>query len=131
MNTTRLELIKSLLRDGKSTTEIFETVPDTKRQDIHNMRYRMRGELKTILGNIGAAGKTPKEEEKQGYTSHTHPYPLDLLHDLIQTWGLGFHAGNVVKYVVRHRVKDGINDLKEAKYNLDSLIALIERGGSE
>ena len=126
MNTTRLELIKSLLRDGKSTTEIFETVPDTRRQDIHNMRYRMRGELKTILGNTGAAGETPKAEEKKNFV-----HPWDSLHDLIQTWGLGFYAGNVVKHVVRHRVKDGYNDLIEAKYNLDSLIALYEQKGSE
>ena len=34
----------------------------------------------------------------------------------------GFHAGNVIKYVLRYRGKDGKNDLLKARVYLDKLI---------
>lgn len=42
--------------------------------------------------------------------------------DVIQTWGLGFLDGNVVKYVARFRSKGGIEDLKKAQHYLSKLI---------
>lgn len=35
---------------------------------------------------------------------------------------LGFMEGNVVKYVSRHRAKNGVEDLKKARHYLDMLI---------
>lgn len=32
--------------------------------------------------------------------------------------------GNVIKYVVRHRLKNGVEDLKKAKHYLDILLEL-------
>lgn len=49
--------------------------------------------------------------------------PWDLIHDA----GLNFDEGNVVKYVCRHRRKDGITDLKKAMTYLRAL-ALHEYG---
>ena len=46
----------------------------------------------------------------------------------IQPWqiitanGLDFFEGNVVKYVMRHKSKNGIEDLKKAKHYLDYMI---------
>jgi len=46
----------------------------------------------------------------------------------IQTWdfihknGIGFIAGNIIKYVVRYKHKNGIEDLKKARHYLDKLI---------
>ncbi len=37
---------------------------------------------------------------------------------------LGFPEGNVIKYVTRHRKKDGIEDLKKAIHYLELLIDL-------
>ncbi len=48
----------------------------------------------------------------------------------VQTWdfiaanGLGFFEGNIVKYVARHRLKNGVEDLKKARHYLDKLIEL-------
>lgn len=42
--------------------------------------------------------------------------------DAIIAWDLGFLAGNVVKYVVRYRQKNGVEDLKKARHYLDKLI---------
>ena len=38
--------------------------------------------------------------------------------------GLGFLEGNVVKYVSRHRDKNGKQDLEKAKHYIDLLIEL-------
>ena len=35
---------------------------------------------------------------------------------------IGFIAGNVIKYVVRYKFKNGIEDLKKARHYLDMLI---------
>lgn len=40
---------------------------------------------------------------------------------------LGFHAGNVVKYVSRYKEKNGIEDLKKAKFYIERLIEMEER----
>lgn len=38
--------------------------------------------------------------------------------------GLGFHEGNIVKYVTRWRHKDGVKDLEKAKWYIERLIEL-------
>ena len=40
---------------------------------------------------------------------------------------IGFFEGNVIKYVSRHRVKNGVQDLLKARHYIDLLIEL-ERG---
>lgn len=42
--------------------------------------------------------------------------------DYIDANSLGFHEGNVVKYVTRWRKKDGLQDLLKARDYLDRLI---------
>lgn len=53
------------------------------------------------------------------YKNHTLQ-PWDAIH----AWKLGFFSGNVVKYVVRYKDKNGIEDLKKARHYLDKLISL-------
>lgn len=48
--------------------------------------------------------------------------------DFIEDQQLGFHAGNVIKYVCRYRNKNGLEDLKKARWYLNRLIRLIEGG---
>lgn len=38
----------------------------------------------------------------------------------------GFYIGNIIKYVSRHKEKNGIEDLKKALFNLNKLIGLEE-----
>jgi hypothetical protein len=42
--------------------------------------------------------------------------------DFIEAKGLGYHLGNVVKYLVRWKDKNGIEDLKKARWYLDRFI---------
>lgn len=46
---------------------------------------------------------------------------------MIEGWGLGFHLGNVLKYIVRAPHKGSeIRDLKKARWYLDRWIAVLE-----
>ena len=49
--------------------------------------------------------------------------------DAIEAWGLGFHLGNVVKYIARagHKTKDSLRDLKKAEWYLSREIERMER----
>lgn len=42
--------------------------------------------------------------------------------DFIDANGLDFYEGNIVKYVARHRKKNGVEDLLKAKHYLERLI---------
>jgi hypothetical protein len=63
-----------------------------------------------------------------GYYESLEPQPIEV----IEGWGLGFHAGNVVKYTARAGHKPGnsaLSDLLKAKWYLDRLIQLAEKEG--
>ena len=45
----------------------------------------------------------------------------------IEGMGLDYHQGNVVKYVSRYRYKNGIEDLRKAKWYIDRLIFIEEQ----
>lgn len=46
--------------------------------------------------------------------------------EYIEANSLGFHEGNVIKYVSRWRLKGGVDDLKKAKFYIERLIELAE-----
>lgn len=43
--------------------------------------------------------------------------------DFITANQLGFHVGNVIKYVMRYDAKNGIEDLEKAKWYIEHMIA--------
>jgi len=42
--------------------------------------------------------------------------------EIIEEWGLDYWAGNVVKYILRYKFKNGVEDLEKARHYLDYLI---------
>ena len=42
--------------------------------------------------------------------------------DIIDAWELNFYAGNVIKYILRYRHKDGLQDLQKARHYINKLI---------
>lgn len=47
---------------------------------------------------------------------------------VVEAWGLGFHLGNVVKYLSRAGKKgEALEDLKKARWYLDRQIANLEK----
>lgn len=55
----------------------------------------------------------------------TH-YKGDLVMRIIERFSLGFRLGNVVKYILRHGEKAGLEDLKKARWYLDREIGVLE-----
>ena len=52
---------------------------------------------------------------------------IDVIEDNLTCEGMeGYCAGNVMKYVMRYRYKNGVEDLKKARWYLDRLIAELE-----
>ena len=49
--------------------------------------------------------------------------------EYINSWGMDFVEGNIVKYVTRYKYKEGIEDLKKAQWYLQNLIAREENNG--
>ena len=47
--------------------------------------------------------------------------------DVIESHGLNFSEGNVIKYVLRWRKKGGVEDLRKAKFYLERLIRKAEK----
>ncbi len=43
--------------------------------------------------------------------------------DVIESFELNFHLGNVIKYVLRHKKKNGLEDLQKAQWYLTREIA--------
>lgn len=56
------------------------------------------------------------------HPSHYNSGKIEVI-DAIEDWNLGFHLGNVVKYIARSPHKGTpIEDLKKAKWYLDRYI---------
>ena len=51
--------------------------------------------------------------------------------DFIIANGLNFLEGNIVKYVIRHKKKGGLNDLYKAQHYIDKLIEVNKNAGME
>ncbi len=50
--------------------------------------------------------------------------------DVIEDWQLGFHLGNLLKYVSRAgRKGDAVTCLKKARFYLDRYITMLEKKG--
>jgi len=67
------------------------------------------------IDNIGAA-------HYQGVTTQ----PIDLIE--ANGFGIEYHMGEIIAKVCRHRKKEGLTDLKKAKWHLERLIILTESG---
>ena len=64
----------------------------------------------------------PKPQEQVGGT-HYSRLGIEPI-QFTEANGLGFHEGNIVKYVSRWRNKNGIEDLKKAKWYIERLLEL-------
>lgn len=55
--------------------------------------------------------------------SHYKTFPIQPIEFIVKN-SIPFLEGNVIKYVVRHKTKNGIEDLKKAKHYIEMLIEL-------
>ena len=61
------------------------------------------------------------QKSKQVGGNHYESLPIQPT-DYIHHNGLGFIAGNIVKYVTRYKFKNGLEDLRKAQHYLNQLI---------
>jgi hypothetical protein len=76
---------------------------------------QLASELKTETKSIDMINHPP----------HYTQGKIEVL-DFITDQNLGFHAGNIIKYICRENMKGGLDDLKKAKFYLERLIELRE-----
>ncbi len=70
---------------------------------------------------VSAAEKT--QVAGNHYKKYLHIQPWHI----IDAYKMGFYDGNALKYLLRYKDKNGIEDLKKAKHYLEKLIENIER----
>ena len=126
--------INSLIATGSSNTEIKKALPKATLQQIYSQRYHFNRRMKAdefvekVLKEEKIEEEILLEKANNKQVGGAHYKTKDIQPwDAIHTWGLGFFSGNVVKYVARHREKNGIEDLKKARHYLDKLIEIMEK----
>jgi len=73
----------------------------------------------------------PRKNSSINHPAHYNAGVIEVI-DAIESWKLGFHLGNVVKYVARADHKgDFLGDLRKAKWYLDRQIKRIESRKNE
>ncbi len=61
------------------------------------------------------------------HQGHYEQYTIQPI-EFIGANNLDFFQGNIIKYVMRYKAKNGLEDLKKARHYLDMLISLQETG---
>ena len=67
-----------------------------------------------------------KDKESKVLDKINPPYYVGAkiqVSDFIEEFKLDYFSGNVIKYVVRQKFKNGLEDLKKARWYLDKLIS--------
>jgi hypothetical protein len=140
---TKAQKIKAMIKLNKTNAEIVSAVPTATMQQVYNHRYLMKNNanadkfVSAVLKSkeIEAGMKIKKEILDEILLERANEVQVGGEHyktkgiqpwDAIHAWGLGFFSGNVVKYVARHREKNGVEDLKKARHYLDKLIEIME-----
>lgn len=84
------------------------------------------------MGDIISAylNSIPGEERKEAVDGPAHYGGKGSVYEainVIEAYNCGFLDGNVLKYVLRYKKKNGIEDLKKAQWYLNRLIENEER----
>jgi hypothetical protein len=61
---------------------------------------------------------------------HYKKMPIQPLEFIVKN-GLDFFQGNVLKYIIRYKDKNGVEDLKKARHYIDMMIELEEKKTNE
>lgn len=66
-------------------------------------------------------------EEKVDHPSHYNSGKIEAI-DAIEDWNLGFHDGNALKYIARHRHKgDSVQDIEKAIWYLQRHLNIMKK----
>jgi hypothetical protein len=108
--------------DGHFVTIQFE--------DRSNL-YPEKTKVKPMAESLGITTKDLAEYQRNYKPDHYHSGGVDpwqfIEANLNPQQAIGFHLGNVLKYVARHEKKNGLEDLKKAQDDLKEAIRLYEK----
>lgn len=98
----------------------------------YTMTFNIPADGVAIGTEAGAEAEVEAGAEAINHPSHYHPDSIEAI-DVIEAWGLGFHLGNVVKYIARAGLKsnDELEDLKKAQWYLERYINTISNNVKE
>ena len=114
------QYLNDYYRTKMNLGEYYESLD--KREDL---RYN---DCPVAMPNLGCEdpGDTFSVRNQQVGGNHYQGKPYQPW-DIIDTWELNYYEGNVLKYLLRWRYKNGLEDLKKAKHYLEYLIEKEER----
>lgn len=69
--------------------------------------------------------ESTKQKDNVSHPAHYVVNGVEVL-DVIEAYGCNFHIGNVIKYSLRYKNKNGLEDLKKAQFYLNRYITLCE-----
>ena len=76
-----------------------------------------------VFPNVGL--RTPEAPKDIRHQKHYEQYNIQPITFIVEN-NLDFCTGNIIKYVCRHNMKNGVEDLQKAKHYLDMLISKAE-----
>jgi len=91
-----------------------------KYPDDSNLIERLERLLQSHTLQEPTVNSTANDQQVDGSHYQTEIQPWDF----IEANKLTFIEGNIVKYVARHRKKNGVRDLMKAKHYLEKLIEI-------
>lgn len=105
--------------------ELLDEAEEQKRKRIAEMSSRMVKISKEMFPDF------VRESDAVNHPAHYNSGKFEVI-DVIEDWHLGFHSGNVVKYIARAQHKGNeLQDLKKARFYLDRLICNLETNKTE
>ena len=116
-------LAKALLANGNSPKNVAEVTGIRDPRMLDFSEKDIPTPLEDFAMRVDGKGSSPDETQVGG--DHYKDNEIQVW-DAIHDWGLGYFSGNVIKYVARHRKKNGVEDLKKARHYLDKLISIYE-----
>lgn len=112
----------------------FKTLQDAYReyqQRVDKERNMCYTSGPIVMPNLGCEdpGDTFSVKNQQVGGNHYKGKPYQPW-DIIDTWELNYYEGNVLKYLLRWRYKNGLEDLKKAQHYLSYLIEKEEKNAT-
>lgn len=88
--------------------------------------YTLVAKAKKLLANEHAQGSRPENADSVNHPPHYKVGGIETI-DFIEAKGLGYHLGNVIKYVTRSDHKDNkLEDLRKAQWYLTRAIERVK-----
>lgn len=100
---------------GENGKVVLLNYDETKKPNIQ--------ELEEIFKNIEIEKNGEDNTRPKHYLGKSGKQVFEVLEDFLPNeYVKGFYLGNVIKYVLRHKNKNGVEDLEKAREYLDKLI---------